>query len=123
MRTDNRLVRPFASRPKRNGLKVAAADPASDPQRSARLAGLRYVSDEVVPGIRRLGRPRRFRYVNPDGRPVSDPLDLQRIRALAIPPAWTDVWICPNSLGHVQATDRDARGRKQFRYHRRWREV
>src|SRR5439155_7363123 len=74
-------------------------------------------------GIRRIGRQRRFRYVGPNGGTVSSAADRQRIRALAIPPAWTDVWICPNPLGHLQATGRDARGRKQYRYHPRWREV
>jgi DNA topoisomerase-1 len=62
-----------------------------------------------------------FRYLRPDGRPVRSPADLKRIRALAIPPAWKDVWICADPKGHVQATGRDARGRKQFRYHRQWR--
>ena len=62
-----------------------------------------------------------FRYTRPDGRPVRSPADLKRIRALAVPPAWTDVWICPDPKGHVQATGRDARGRKQFRYHPQWR--
>src|SRR5207248_3226035 len=73
--------------------------------------------------VRRLGRQNRFRYVDPHGRTVSDRAELQRIRALAIPPAWIEVWICPNPLGHLQATGRDARGRKQYRYHPRWREV
>src|SRR5439155_19987818 len=72
---------------------------------------------------RRIGRTGRFRYVGPDGHTIANAADRQRIRALAIPPAWTDVWICPNPLGHVQATGRDARGRKQYRYHARWREV
>src|SRR4029079_1823451 len=65
----------------------------------------------------------RFVYRRPDGRTVTDAADLHRIRSLAIPPAWTDVWICPNALGHLQATGRDARGRKQYRYHPQWREV
>ncbi|HYH27180.1 MAG TPA: DNA topoisomerase IB, partial [Actinomycetota bacterium] len=64
-----------------------------------------------------------FRYRGPDGEPVKDPGALARIRTLAVPPAWTDVWICPSSNGHIQATGRDARGRKQYRYHERWREV
>jgi DNA topoisomerase-1 len=93
------------------------------PTESAKAAGLRYVNDERTPGIRRLGSPKRFRYVNPDGRPVSNREDLHRIKALVIPPAWTDVWICADARGHVQATGRDARGRKQYRYHARWREV
>src|SRR5690242_4657327 len=64
-----------------------------------------------------------FRYTRADGKPLRNPADLKRIRALAIPPAWTDVWICPDPRGHLQATGRDARGRKQYRYHPRWREV
>lgn len=87
----------------------------------ARRAGLVYVSDAMA-GIRRRGRGRSFSYVAPDGRPVRDHEELARIGSLAIPPAWTDVWICPDPNGHVQATGRDARGRKQYRYHPRWRE-
>lgn len=88
----------------------------------ARAAGLRYVSD-VTPGIRRLAHGKHFRYVGPDGKPVRDPETLIRIRKLAVPPAWEEVWICPLENGHIQATARDARGRKQYRYHARWREV
>jgi len=90
---------------------------------SAKLAGLRYVNDNHTPGIRRVGSTSRVRYVHPNGRTVSDPAELQRIRSLVIPPAWTDVWICPDPRGHLQATGRDARRRKQYRYHPRWREV
>lgn len=96
---------------------------ALEPIESARLAGLRYVSDRTTPGIRRLGSKTRVRYVTPDGRTVSDAAELRRIRSLVVRPAWTDVWICPNPQGHLQATGRDARGRKQYRYHPRWREV
>jgi DNA topoisomerase-1 len=96
---------------------------ALPPPESAKLAGLRYVDDRRTPGIRRIGSKTRVRYVAPNGRTVSDAADLQRIRALAIPPAWTDVWICADARGHLQATGRDARGRKQYRYHARWREV
>ena len=88
----------------------------------AREAGLRYVSDES-PGIRRRRQGEGFSYLTPAGEPLTDAATLDRIRALAIPPAWTDVWICPLANGHVQATGRDARGRKQYRYHDRWREV
>jgi DNA topoisomerase I len=95
---------------------------ASDGIATAQLAGLRYTSDEQ-PGIRRLRRGRGFRYVDRDGVAVRDDRELGRIRRLAIPPAWTDVWISPSPLGHIQATGRDARGRKQYRYHERWREV
>ena len=89
---------------------------------TARHAGLRYVSD-LSPGIRRLGAKDRFRYEDARGRPVRDRSILERIRALAIPPAWTDVWICPAARGHIQATGRDARGRKQYRYHKEWHEA
>jgi DNA topoisomerase-1 len=92
------------------------------PPASARRAGLRYVSDEGD-GIRRVKAGRGFRYVRSRGGAVRDRATLSRIRALVIPPAWTDVWICPNPNGHLQATGRDARGRKQYRYHARWREV
>ena len=94
-----------------------------DPVESAKIAGLCYVNDDATGGIRRIGRPNRFRYVDPDGHTIADRAELQRIKALAIPPAWTDVWICPSAAGHLQATGRDARGRKQYRYHPRWREV
>jgi DNA topoisomerase-1 len=96
--------------------------PIEDCEEAARAAGLRYVTDRS-PGIRRLRRGAGFRYVGPEGKPVKEPEALARIKALAIPPAWTSVWICPDPRGHVQATGRDAKGRKQFRYHRRWREV
>jgi DNA topoisomerase I len=93
-----------------------------DPVESAQTAGLRYVSD-TTPGIRRRRSGRGFSYVGPDGRVVRDQATLARIRSLAIPPAYTDVWICPVATGHLQATGRDARGRKQYRYHPRWREA
>lgn len=93
-----------------------------DPEESAEAAGLRYVNDQR-PGIRRRRVRGSFRYVDPDGRPLKDPATLERIRRLAIPPAWQDVWICPRADGHLQATGRDARGRKQYRYHSRWREA
>ncbi|QGG95024.1 DNA topoisomerase IB [Actinomarinicola tropica] len=81
---------------------------------------LRYVTDEE-PGLRRTGRT-RFRYVDPEGRRVDDAETIARVTALAIPPAWTDVWISPHPNGHIQATGRDAKGRKQYRYHPRWSE-
>ncbi len=92
------------------------------PERSARAAGLRYVLDQG-PGIRRRRAGAAFRYFACDGSPIRDAATLRRIRSLAIPPAWQDVWICPRDDGHLQATGRDARRRKQYRYHRRWREV
>src|SRR5437016_399179 len=93
------------------------------PPESAKAAGLRYVNDERAPGIRRIGRNNRFRYVDPSGRTITNPAERYRIRSLVIPPAWTNVWICTDPRGHLQATGRDARGRKQYRYHPRWREV
>jgi DNA topoisomerase I len=95
---------------------------AVDPVQSAREAGLRYVSDEQ-PGIRRRKRGTGFGYVGPDGAPIRDGETLARIKALAIPPAWTEVWICPDPRGHIQATGLDAKGRKQYRYHARWHAV
>jgi DNA topoisomerase I len=83
-------------------------------------AGLRYTSD-IEPGIRRRRAGRGFVYVLPDGRRLKDPEILARIRSLAVPPAYRDVWICMQSNGHLQATGRDARGRKQYRYHPKWR--
>jgi DNA topoisomerase-1 len=92
-----------------------------DPVHSARSAGLRYVCDGQR-GIRRETTALGFRYRRSDGRLIRDKATLKRIGALVIPPAWTDVWICPDPRGHLQATGRDARGRKQYRYHPRWRE-
>lgn len=91
-------------------------------EESAAMAGLKYVSDGA-PGIRRVGRGKKFSYVGPGGKTVRDPKILNRIKALVIPPAWTDVWICADPAGHLQATGRDARGRKQYRYHSKWRAV
>jgi len=96
--------------------------PNSDPPAAARAAGLRYVHDDR-PGIRREPAGDSFRYLDAKGDPVDDEATLKRIKSLAIPPAWTDVWICPQANGHLQATGRDARGRKQYRYHPKWREV
>ena len=88
----------------------------------ADAAGLTYV-DDSDPGIRRKKAGKGFSYTGLDGRPIRDAATLDRIRKLAIPPAYTDVWICPDPEGHIQATGRDDRGRKQYRYHARWREV
>jgi DNA topoisomerase I len=93
-----------------------------DPEESAKAAGLRYVSDDM-PGIRRRKRGKGFTFLDAKGSTVSEARTLERIRKLAIPPAWTDVWICPAANGHLQATGRDARGRKQYRYHADWRNV
>ncbi len=94
----------------------------SDPAQSARAASLRYVVDSRA-GFQRKRAGTGFSYLDLDGRPIRDRETLRRIRSLAIPPAWTGVWICPLAHGHLQATGRDARGRKQYRYHARWREV
>lgn len=92
------------------------------PQGTAKLAGLTYVSD-TEPGFRRIKSGRGFSYRRPDGGPISDAGTLKRIALLAIPPAWTDVWICPSASGHIQATGRDNKNRKQYKYHPQWREV
>jgi len=94
----------------------------SDPPAAARAAGLRYVHDDR-PGIRRETAREGFRYLDARGEPVLDENTLARIKSLVIPPAWTEVWICPQANGHLQATGRDARGRKQYRYHPKWREA
>lgn len=94
----------------------------ADPIAAAKSAGLRYVND-ADPGIRRVASGRGFHYEASGGRRVTDPATLGRIKRLAIPPAWTEVWISPREDGHIQATGRDARGRKQYRYHADWRQV
>jgi DNA topoisomerase IB len=95
-----------------------------DPElrREVRAVGLVYVTD-TQPGIRRLRRGKGFSYRSVDGKAIGDRDELQRIRALAIPPAYADVWICVDPRGHLQATGRDARGRKQYRYHAQWRQL
>ena len=93
-----------------------------DPRDAAEFAGLRYISD-ARPGIRRKKTGTGFTYTRADGSRLSEADALKRIKALAIPPAWTDVWICPFADGHIQATGRDAKGRKQYRYHAVFREV
>lgn len=95
-------------------------DAKVEAQRHARANGLRYVSDSQ-PGIRRRRRGAHFSFIDADGKPIKDAAEIARIRKLAIPPAYTDVWICPHERGHIQATGRDARGRKQYRYHADWR--
>lgn len=99
-----------------------AVETKTEPVESAKSAGLIYISDETE-GIRRIRSGKSFRYLTPEGKPVRDPVTLGRIKRLAIPPAWTDVWICSLDNGHLQATGHDDRGRKQYRYHPRWREV
>lgn len=102
-----------------------AALPPASPNGSieaAEEAGLRYVSDDR-PGYTRKRKGDDFEYFDVEGKKITDEQRLLRIKRLAIPPAWTDVWICPSPIGHIQATGRDARKRKQYRYHERWREV
>ncbi len=94
----------------------------TDPVLSAKAAGLRYVSD-TKPGITRKRAGKSWSYTSPSGETIRDPDTRDRIKSLGIPPAWTDVWICPNPKGHIQATGHDAKGRKQYSYHPRWREV
>ena len=96
------------------------SQPPAEAAEAAEEAGLRYTSDSE-PGIRRVGKGRSFEYVRPDGTRITDAPTLGRIRGLVIPPAWTRVWICTDPRGHLQATGHDARGRKQYRYHPRWR--
>lgn len=93
--------------------------PTLDPPQFARRAGLRYITD-AAPGIRRRRCGRGFTYFWPSGDRVTDPEERARLKSLAVPPAWTDVWMCPDPRGHLQATGRDARGRKQYRYHPDW---
>jgi DNA topoisomerase-1 len=89
---------------------------------AAKKAELHYVDDSTA-GIRREKYGKSFRYISPSGRLITNPKVLDRIRCLVIPPAWTDVWICTDPVGHLQVTGHDAKGRKQYRYHPRWREV
>src|SRR4051795_12758455 len=109
------------ARPRRRSTPPAE-QPPTDPVQAAKAAGLRYSSD-AGPGIQRKKAGKAFRYLDAEGRPVRDEETLKRIKGLAIPPAWTDVWICPSPLGHIQATGRDEKGRKQYRYPPRWRTV
>jgi DNA topoisomerase I len=108
--------------PKRRRTRAEILDLPSDPVESAEEAGLRYVSD-TGPGIRRRRAGRGFSYTGTDGQRLTDRRQIERIKALAIPPAWTDVWISPTRRGHIQATGRDQKGRKQYRYHPRWHDV
>ena len=102
--------------------KVADLQIVTDPEEAAEEAGLRYVSDDQ-PGYTRKQRGDDFEYFDTKGQPITDEARLLRIKRLAIPPAYTDVWICPTANGHLQATGRDARGRKQYRYHEKWRDA
>ena len=93
-----------------------------EPRAAAREAGLRYV-DDAKPGLRRKRSGKGFRYLDAKGAPIRDEAEIERLKSLAIPPAYTDVWICPHPNGHIQATGRDEKGRKQYRYHPRFREA
>jgi DNA topoisomerase-1 len=115
-------VHALAKRP-RNGNKVNADTTVlAESVEAAEDAGLRYVTDDQ-PGFSRERKGEEFEYLDQKGKPIRDEQRLLRIKRLAIPPAWTEVWICPSSNGHIQATGRDARRRKQYRYHERWREI
>src|SRR5438309_809607 len=100
----------------------SAVAPSEDALLDAKAANLRHVSDHR-PGITRARHGSGFTYRDPAGAIIRDRGELDRIARIAVPPAWTDVWICPDARGHIQATGRDARGRKQYRYHARWRAV
>ena len=100
-------------------LDKTRSEPDAAGQAAAKRAQLTYVNDSD-PGIRRKGAPKRFWYLGPGGERLKEGKAMQRIRALAIPPAWTDVWISPDPNGHIQATGRDLKGRKQYRYHPDW---
>ena len=105
----------------RNG-KALEATLANESAEAAEEAGLQYVSDDR-PGYMRRANNDDFEYLDTQGQKIRDEQRVLRIKRLAIPPAWTDVWICPSPNGHIQATGRDARRRKQYRYHERWREL
>ncbi|PYJ94759.1 MAG: DNA topoisomerase I [Verrucomicrobia bacterium] len=108
---------------KRHGKRqISDTKIAADSLEAAEDAGLRYVSDDQ-PGSSRQRNGEEFEYLDQKGKPIRDEQRLLRIKRLAIPPAWSDVWICPSPNGHIQATGRDARRRKQYRYHERWREI
>jgi len=102
--------------------KITPPNIVIDPTEVAEHAGLRYVSDDQ-PGYSRKLKGEDFEYFDTEGKRIDDEQRLLRIKRLAVPPAWKDVWMCPSPNGHIQATGRDARGRKQYRYHDRWREI
>jgi DNA topoisomerase I len=110
-------VRSTTALPDRNQQSITAQG-----IKTAKAVGLTYVSDKM-PGFRRIGTKKVFRYLDTNGRVIKNESTLRRIQRLAIPPAWTDVWICPTGEGHLQAVGRDARGRKQYRYHPQWRQT
>ncbi|MGH7936845.1 MAG: DNA topoisomerase IB, partial [Chthoniobacterales bacterium] len=105
---------------RREKKKIADLEVVTDPEEAAEEAGLRYVSDDQ-PGYMRKRRGKKFVYFDTEGKEIKDEKRILRLNRLAIPPAYKDVWICPSPNGHLQATGRDDRGRKQYRYHERWR--
>jgi DNA topoisomerase-1 len=113
---------PKATREKRPRRPAAEAVSAADPKEAAESVGLIYVTDQQ-PGFSRRRAGDKFKYIGTDGRRITDKKVLERVRKLAVPPAYSDVWICPAPNGHLQATGRDAKGRKQYRYHEKFREV
>src|SRR5438876_1549146 len=119
-RSDGFLMGTPGTKPRND--KALEAAFAAESAETAEEAGLHYVSDDR-PGYTRRARNGEFEYLDTQGKPIREEQRLLRIRRLVIPPAWTDVWICPSPAGHIQATGRDARRRKQYRYHDRWREL
>lgn len=106
----------------RSAPDIQALDLQQDPELAAKVAGLRYVTD-TMPGITRHKRGAGFVYFDTDGKVLKTEAQLKRIRSLVIPPAWQDVWICPFENGHLQATGKDSKGRKQYRYHADWNRI
>jgi DNA topoisomerase-1 len=115
-------VHAVAKKVRKEKVKLADLEVVTDAVQAAADAGLRYVSDDQ-PGYSRKRKGDEFEFFDMEGKPIDDEQRVLRIKRLAIPPAWSDVWICPSPNGHIQATGRDARRRKQYRYHERWREV
>jgi DNA topoisomerase-1 len=115
-------VATLAQKKRKEKKKVSDIEVVLDPVEVAEEAGLRYVNDDQ-PGYTRKPKGDDFEYFDTDGKLIRDETRILRIRRIAIPPAYKDVWICPSPNGHIQATARDARGRKQYRYHERWREA
>ncbi len=115
-------MRKSAKKIRKEKKKIADLKIVTDPAEAAEEAGLRYVSDNQ-PGYTRKPNGDDFEYFDAEGKPIRDEQRLLRIKRLAIPPAWTDIWICPSPNCHIQAIGRDARSRKQYRYHDRWREA
>jgi DNA topoisomerase I len=116
------IVPASAKKLRKEKKKIAELKVMTDPVEAAEEAGLRYVADRDR-GYTRKRKGDDFEYFDTEGKPIRDEQRVLRIKRIGIPPAWTDVWICPSPNGHIQATGCDARRRKQYRYHERWREV